>query len=630
MPALGRLARARHSAAATIAASICVLAIPTAPPARSAPVPMIVPSSTALSTVTGSDPYGDFAYALAGVGDVNGDGFGDVLVSAEGWNDLRGRVELYQGLRTGIAAPPSWSLEGRQEGAFLGQAVAGAGDLNGDGFADVIVGEPGFTSGGRSSRGRARVFLGSRAGLATSAWWEIVGKTEGEALGGYLAGAGDVNGDGLADVLVGSEGATMLLLGRRGTPSRGVAWTGPPAYRFAGVADVNGDGCGDVALAGGTETLLYYGSSRGLAPDPAWRGPSALDVSGGDVNGDGLSDLALATPSYPGGAIRLFYGTPFGPGPRPDWTGNDPGFHSIYGITLAANGDVNGDGFADILVSSPNHSEELFRIVPSVFVYLGGSAGPGAAPDWRGGSGSRHSFGWCLSLGSDVDGDGSSDPIVGDPGAASSAGAVSVFRLGPGYPVPRIVNEAAASPVAEGTPIVLEAAVTDVTHRVTAVEIRYRLEEDFDFRTPIPMDPVGGDLYRGTIPASEVAGTSLVYSIRATDDYGLAGETELTGVEFYPPSSAADGGALRVRLASTAPGRPVALLFRTRRAGPARVRLYDVRGRLVGTLLDEATLPAGAHRVPLATKGASAAAGIYFYRLDSVEGRISGRFAVLR
>ncbi|MGE5176820.1 MAG: FG-GAP-like repeat-containing protein [Hyphomicrobiales bacterium] len=600
---------------------------------------MVIPISPSIWSAFGSTRYEDFGAAVSGVGDVNGDGYGDVLVGSPAWSGREldvGRALLYLGGPGGGDSDPDWVLEGRQEAGILGDAVAGAGDVNGDGFADVIVGEPGFSSGGRSYRGRALLFLGTRHGLQSSPWWELAGSSERQYLGEWVAAAGDVNGDGLADVLVGGEtGPTYLELGRRGTPERETVWQGPYAYRFGGVGDVNGDGYDDVGLSGGSETLLFLGSPAGLASDPAWSGPTAIEVSGGDVNGDGYSDVLLAPYPLMEGPVRLYYGSPAGPSSAPDWVGTDPGYSGWYGSPASARGDLNGDGFADIAVGDPGYNSggqyppEDRR--PSVFVYFGGPAGPRADPDCRGVDQTSRSPDWSLDTGSDVDGDGASDLLVGVPGTYANglyAGGALVYRLGEGYPVPRIVHDAPEPLVTEGTPIELEATITDGTHRVASAEIRYRLIEDYDFRPPVAMAPLGDGRYRGAIPAADVHGTGLVYSIRATDDYGLVGETILVGIEFLPAIDV--DGTVSVRLSSSFPGRPDALLFRTRREGPARVRVFDTRGRLVRTVLDEPALAAGPHRVPLALEGARVAAGVYFYRVETVEGTSSGRFVRLR
>src|SRR6185503_17803037 len=144
---------------------------------------------------------------VATAGDVNGDGFSDVLVGAWRFDDAfvdEGRAFLFLGSPTGLATTPAWTADGEQLGALLG-SVASAGDVNGDGFGDVIVGAEGFTS-GESAEGRVSLFLGSASGLSLVPARTLESDQSEAAFGRALAMAGDVNGDGFGDVIVGVPG----------------------------------------------------------------------------------------------------------------------------------------------------------------------------------------------------------------------------------------------------------------------------------------------------------------------------------------------------------------------------------------------------------------------------------------
>src|SRR6185503_5379683 len=114
-----------------------------------------------------------FGYSVSTAGDVNGDGFSDVLVAAINFQNGQfeeGRVFCYLGSATGTDTIPDWTAEGDQGIARLGSSVAPAGDVNGDGYADVVVAAVTYDS-GESNEGRAYVYLGSAGGLdATPAW----------------------------------------------------------------------------------------------------------------------------------------------------------------------------------------------------------------------------------------------------------------------------------------------------------------------------------------------------------------------------------------------------------------------------------------------------------------------------
>ena len=102
-----------------------------------------------------------------------------------------------------LMTSPAWTAESDQASAFFGYSVATAGDVNGDGYSDVIVGANGYDC-GQSDEGRAIVYLGSASGLATTAAWSAESDQVGAAFGVSVASAGDINGDGYADVIVGA------------------------------------------------------------------------------------------------------------------------------------------------------------------------------------------------------------------------------------------------------------------------------------------------------------------------------------------------------------------------------------------------------------------------------------------
>jgi hypothetical protein len=166
-----------------------------------------------------------------------------------------------------------WSAEGEQQGARFGTSVARAGDVNGDGFSDVIVGASGFDA-FQTDAGGAFVFLGSTSGLPASPDWTAIGQREFDRFGTSVAFAGDVDNDGFSDVFVGAP--------------------------FAGTDADPGWG------------YVYSGSGTGLSTLRPLRivGPQRFGNLGasaageGDVNGDGFSDLVISAPGHAGGAGR--------------------------------------------------------------------------------------------------------------------------------------------------------------------------------------------------------------------------------------------------------------------------------------------------------------------------------------
>ncbi|MCI0345454.1 MAG: FG-GAP-like repeat-containing protein, partial [Chloroflexi bacterium] len=243
-----------------------------------------------------------FGGTVAGAGDVNGDGYADVIVgepnadSFLGGSKVTGQAHVHLGSASGLSLSAAWSVEGDTEGALLGSSVGTAGDVNADGYSDVVVGATHF------GPGEAYLYLGSSTGLATTPAW-TVSANQSSYLGFSVGTAGDVNGDGYSDVLVGAyahdngatdEGAAFLYLGSASGPSTTAAWTaeGNQASAYFGTVstagDLNGDGYGDVVVSayqfdnGETNegrTFAYLGSATGLATTASWTQESDLDFA---------------------------------------------------------------------------------------------------------------------------------------------------------------------------------------------------------------------------------------------------------------------------------------------------------------------------------------------------------------
>jgi hypothetical protein len=393
-------------------------------------------------TAAGEEAADSFGYAVATAGDVNGDGYSDVAVGAYGYDGGRGRAYVYHGSAAGLAESPAWSASGQNAGDRFGRAVMTAGDVNGDGYDDLVVGAWGYNN----NTGRAYLFPGSSAGLAETPVFTATGQHPGDSFGLAVAAAGDVDGDRYDDLVIGAAGypggsnygVAYLYRGSAAGLAAAPAWSasGESAGSYFGAAvapagDVNGDGLADLAVGAygyssyRGRVYLYYGRSPGgLGAEPAFTasGDNPADYLGwslgtaGDVNGDGYSDLAAGAWGYdaPGranaGRVSVYYGSVAGLGGSAALTITGVYTNAYFGTAVATAGDVNGDGYADLLAGASGYNTSAGQ----ASLYFGSAAGLVVTPTWSA-AGRRASdhFGAALGTAGDVNGDGYSDLVVG-------------------------------------------------------------------------------------------------------------------------------------------------------------------------------------------------------------------------
>ncbi len=231
------------------------------------------------------DPsYSAFAVAVAGVGDLNADGFADVAIGAP-YATGGGRVDVFLGGPSGLPAAPSVALPSPEAGAYFGAAIAAAGDVNGDGYADMVVGASEAAGGGR-----AWVYFGGAAGVTSPSRVTLLPGADSRQAGFAVAGVGDVDGDGYADVAVGApsaasqHGRVYVYRGASEAPL-----TAAPLALSQSPPDLPGPGAN-----------VRFGWALGMA---------------GDVDGDGFADLAVGVPSPsnpPQQRVEVFRGSATG------------------------------------------------------------------------------------------------------------------------------------------------------------------------------------------------------------------------------------------------------------------------------------------------------------------------------
>lgn len=349
----------------------------------------------------------NLGHSASTAGDVNGDGFDDIVAGAPGGNfsfsgPIAGRAYVFLGGPGVPSSTPNWTLSENQISDGFGSSVANAGDVNGDGFGDVIVGAPRHDR-GQVDEGAAFLYLGGPLGLDTTPA-RILEIDQAGALFGYsVASAGDVNGDGLGDVIVGApsfngalvdEGRVFVFLGAATNPLSTVAWiqSGSASTLYLGTCvssagDVNGDGYSDVI--GGSPPRVWSGSSTGLATIATWTFPtspaglsSGIVGSVGDINGDGISDVAVGDPYYDSisglGRAWVFLGSASGPSTTAHWFvygyPDSCLYDVLFGSAIRSAGDVNGDGVGDLIVGA--ESQNFGKAASShVFLFLGNVGG---------------------------------------------------------------------------------------------------------------------------------------------------------------------------------------------------------------------------------------------------------------
>jgi len=430
---------------------------------------------------TGTDSGDRLGRAIAGVGDVNGDGYGDVAVSNFGaigpasteddddsW--YMGAVELFYGSSAGLPSSSSWAAGGLQQGAGWGAAVAGVGDFDGDGYADLAVGAPAWDGNYYPNEGAVFIHAGSSSGPGAMATWSALGNMYSASLGESLASAGDVNGDGFADLVAGApdwdagnyqDGAALLYLGGAASGTLTVSWVtlGGEYQEWRGTSvssagDVDGDGFSELLIgapgwggsSGGQDrglALLFAGAGAGPAESPDWSDESNQDsalfgtsVAGvGDINRDARDDVVIGAPGYDGGynnegRVFFYQGTTSGLATYTSWTADGDAPDAALGSSVAGAGDVNDDGYDDLVVGAPGSSGDqgFFR------VWYGDSPSPAADPDVEVSGTDDEQLGSAVAGAGDVNGDGYADVLVGAEhwsGNVSNEGGAWVY---PGSP----------------------------------------------------------------------------------------------------------------------------------------------------------------------------------------------------
>jgi len=285
-------------------------------------------SSTPAWTSSGDDQAASVYGCSVSSGDFNGDGYDDLVVGAETYDGV-GKVYVYHGSSSGLSSTPAWTSVGdNQLGAEYGHAVF-SGDFNGDGYDDLVVGAESYDDeiNFKFDIGKVYVYHGSSSGLSGTPAWTSVGDNRDGAEYGYSVSSGDFNGDNYDDLVVGADeykdiGKVYVYHGSSSGLSGTPAWTSVGDNQLGAMygcsvfsGDVNNDDYSDLIVgAFGYDTAnndagkayLYHGSSSGLSTTTAWtsvgddqaRAFYGHAVCSGDFNGDSYFGIAVGAPGY--------------------------------------------------------------------------------------------------------------------------------------------------------------------------------------------------------------------------------------------------------------------------------------------------------------------------------------------
>jgi hypothetical protein len=398
-------------------------------------VPSVVEGATVAAGIGGFAIHGSdgelSGRSVSGAGDVNGDGLADLVIGAhqaDPNSENSGASYVVFGKATGTAieltdvttGSGGFVIRGVTSNDVSGISVAGAGDVNGDGLSDVVIGAN--SAGG--DNGAGYVVFGKTGGSAVElsdvvegiGGFVIKGAVSGDLAGGDVAGAGDVNGDGLSDLLVGANGADdgthYVVFGKSDTDP-------------VELSDVNDGAGGFRIVASQPADFLGYAAS-----------------GAGDVDGDGLADVVIGTSGRDSstGAAYVVFGKSEDTAPVELETvaGGVGGFvingidvNDAAGVSVSSAGDLDGDGLSDVLIGANGVSS----LTGAGYVVFG--KGSGTAVDLTAVASGNGGFvingvdegdtvGFEVSNAGDVDGDGLADLVLGGPLASPNGGASGV------------------------------------------------------------------------------------------------------------------------------------------------------------------------------------------------------------
>ncbi len=334
-----------------------------------------------------------FGSEMAGVGDLNGDGIGEYLIADPiGGTNSFGEIFIYSGA-TGFGI---FTSAGYPDFKEYGAQVAGLEDINGDGISDFIVCAPGTVVNQNSNAGMIFVY----SGADFSVIYQIGGTTVGQKIGSQLELMGDLDGDGITDFAASTapptgvnqdrgvffySGATGSQLGKISNVIVGTGF----GNAIANAGDHDGDGLNDILIGEPTRGINGVPGAGAVSLYSTATGQKLLEVHGndtslglgtvvagvGDQNFDGIPDFIAAAPlannsgtSDPKGIAKLFSGADL----SVIWQSRGSAYQDRFGSDVCVLGDLNRDGAYEFAITAPG----AVFINPNLFIYKGGNGNP--------------------------------------------------------------------------------------------------------------------------------------------------------------------------------------------------------------------------------------------------------------